>query len=123
MSGLRRFGSKAKGSRGEREVVAMLQAEGIGAEKQPLSGALGGKWKSDISAPILGRDITLQCKWQADGFKTLYDLLEREGDYGLCLRANRKPWLIVLRLDDFAYLARLSDEDRLRCLANGVDPL
>jgi hypothetical protein len=122
VSDRRRFGSKAKGSRGELEVVRALQAEGIAAEKQPLSGALGGRWKSDISAPILGQDITLQCKWKADGFKTLYDLLEKEGDYGLCLRANRKPWLIVLRLDDFAYLARLSDEDRLLCLANGVCP-
>ena len=39
--------AKRKGSRVEREIVKLLNDDGIDAHKQPLSGALDG-WKGDI---------------------------------------------------------------------------
>lgn len=113
--------SRDKGARAEREVVRIFQDNAVAAERVPLSGAVGGRFAADISVPILGDDKRIEVKCRATGFAQAYNWL---GDnYGLVIRADRKPPLMVVRLDDFAYLARLSDEDRLRCLAYGVDPL
>lgn len=115
MSGLR---SRNKGARIEREVVNLFQEAGIGAERVPLSGAAGGSYKGDVSMPVLGRDVTLEVKARAAGFKQIYGWLAE--NYGLVLRADRQQPLICLRLSDFAELARLSDELRLISEAHGV---
>lgn len=109
MSGLR---SRRKGLRTERETVSILQESGIAAERVPLSGAAGGKYTGDVSMPVLGRDVTLEVKHRKDGFKQVYDWLA--GNYGLVLRADRQQPLICLRLSDFAELARLSDDFRVK---------
>lgn len=109
MSGLR---SRNKGARIEREVVNLFQEAGIAAERVPLSGAAGGSYKGDVSMPVLGRDVTLEVKARASGFKSIYGWLSE--NYGLVLRADRQAPLIVLRLSDFAELARLSDEFRIQ---------
>jgi hypothetical protein len=111
--------SRDKGGRMERSVVKVFQDNGVGAERVPLSGASGGRFSADITVPILGRDVKLECKVRASGFRTIYGWLS--DNYGLVVKADRAEQLIVLRLEDFAHLARLSDEDRLRCLAYGVD--
>jgi hypothetical protein len=98
--------SKAKGSGFEREVVARLQELGLAAEKQPLSGMLGGKYCDDIkiSVPVLNCDKTIECKRRARAFSTIYGFLGSA--YGLVLRDDRTPPLVVLRLEDFAALAK-----------------
>lgn len=115
MSGLK---SRNKGARIERETVRILQDGGIAAERVPLSGAAGGSYKGDVSMPVLGRDVTLECKARAAGFTSIYKWLA--SNYGLVLRADRHQPLIVLRLRDFTELARLSDELRLISEAHGV---
>jgi Holliday junction resolvase len=105
-------GPRQKGSRAEREAVAILQAAGIAAERIPLSGAAGGSFVGDITAPVLGIDRRLECKCRAAGFATIYRWLA--GHYGLLLRADRSQPRIVLRLQDFAELAIRADEDRER---------
>lgn len=115
MGGLR---SRNKGARIEREAVNLLQEAGIAAERVPLSGAVGGSYKGDVSMPVLGHDVTLEVKARAAGFKQIYGWIA--GNYGLVLRADRQEPLICLRLSDFADLARLSDELRLFSEANGV---
>lgn len=109
MSGLR---SRNKGARVEREVVHICQESGIAAERVPLSGAAGGSYKGDVSMPVLGRDVTLECKARANGFKQIYDWMA--DNYGVVLRADRKQPLICIRLTDFVELARLSDEFRVQ---------
>jgi hypothetical protein len=111
--------SRDKGGRMERSVVKVFQDNGVGAERVPLSGASGGRFSADITVPVLGQDVKLECKVRASGFRTIYGWLGE--NYGLVIKADREEQLIVLRLDDFAHLARLSDEDRLRCLAYGVE--
>lgn len=111
--------SRDKGGRTERGVVKALQEQGLAAERVPLSGAAGGRYKADVSVPILGRDVTLEVKCRASGFRNIYSWLA--DNYGLVIKADRERALIVIPLDDFAHLARLSDEDRLRCLAYGVE--
>lgn len=82
--------SKTKGTRAEREVAKLLNGKRV-----PLSGAAGGEFAGDVIDPILGRG---EVKRRRDGFKQLYTWLEGK-DY-LALRADRREWLIVLRLND-----------------------
>ena len=91
--------ARAKGNRGERAVVRFLQHYGFAAERVPLSGAARGRFGGDISVPVLGRDLRGEAKCRGDGggFKSLYDWIE--GRDFLVIRADRKPLLIVARLE------------------------
>lgn len=67
-------GSKAKGSRYEREFVQICQDYGIPAHRVPLSGALGGRFSDDV---VVGDTWRIECKYRATGtgFKRLYGWL------------------------------------------------
>lgn len=100
--------SKRKGDGFELEVVHFLQAAGIAAEKIPLSGAIkGGSFEGDIAVPVRGIDRKLECKRRAKKFGTLYGWMG--ANYALVVRDNRTEPLVVLRLADFAELARPAD--------------
>ncbi|NPV27229.1 MAG: hypothetical protein HPY81_07250 [Firmicutes bacterium] len=76
---------KTKGTCAEREIAKIL-----GGQRIPLSGS-AGELKGDLTVPGLGlREV----KRRKDSFKELYKWLE--GRDFLALRADRKPWLIVL---------------------------
>lgn len=92
--------SKRKGSAGEREFADL-----IGGKRVPLSGALGGEYSNDVTAP---NGWSIEVKRRADGFKTIYDwvLDERENPDAVAFRADRKPWLIVMHVDKFIELMR-----------------
>ncbi len=97
--------SKRKGDGFEREVVAILQNHGIAAEKIPLSGAIkGGSFEGDIDCPVRGIDRKLECKRRARAFGTLYGFLGT--NFAVVVRDNRTPPLVLMRLDDFAELAK-----------------
>jgi hypothetical protein len=79
-----------------RAIVRLLQDAGIGAERVPLSGSVGGSYSGDISVPCLGRDLVVEAKSRARGFKELYRwLVNRDA---LVLRADRCDALVVLPL-------------------------
>jgi hypothetical protein len=88
--------SRAKGARGERHFVHLLQAAGFAAERVPLSGAAGGRYVGDVSVPLLGIDRTVECKVRARGFRELYGWLE--GRDLLVVRADRSEPLVVAPL-------------------------
>ncbi len=81
--------SRDKGNRGERELARLL-----GGVRVPLSGAAGGRYSGDVDVPGLGRG---ECKWRADGFKTLRRWLE--GKDFLALRSDGEPWLVVMEVE------------------------
>src|SRR4051794_40328837 len=112
--------SRDKGARTERAIVKAFQDGGMAAERVPLSGAAGGRFSSDITVPVLGRDVKGEVKCRAEGFRELYKWLGVE-NYGLVIKADRLRPLMVLDLAEFAHLARLSEEDRLLCERFGVD--
>ena len=98
MSGLR---SRRKGYEGEREFVNLY-----GGERMPLSGAQGGSFTGDVvGLPYLGRG---EIKRRARGFKTIYDWLA--GNDFLAMRADRKPWLVCMKMDDLKLLLDEMDE-------------
>jgi Holliday junction resolvase len=102
MSGRR---SRAKGSRTERGVVNALKASGIAAVRVPLSGAVGGRFAGDIVLPLMGRDLCVEVKARADGFRELYSWLE--GRDALIVKADRREPLVVVRLPLAAEIAKL----------------
>src|SRR5215472_3964287 len=94
MSGARH---RQKGNRLERAIVRLLQEHGLAGERVPLSGAARGRFGGDISVPVLGRDLRGEAKCRGNGFNRLYDW--PEGRDFLVIRADRKPLLIVTKLD------------------------
>jgi Holliday junction resolvase len=89
--------SRDKGQRREREFAKLIQGERI-----PLSGAAGGRFGNDVE----GLGLKFEVKAKKDGFKTLYKWLEdeREKPDALALKADRKDWLVVMKLDKFIEL-------------------
>ena len=108
MSGRR---SRDKGARVERGIVMALQAAGLAAVRVPLSGAAGGRFSGDVIMPLAGRDLCLEVKARADGFRKLYDWL-RDRDV-LIVKADRQEPLVVVRLSMAAALvAQISTETK-----------
>ena len=87
--------SKRKGYRLENELAGILREMGLNAERIPLSGAGGGSFSGDL---IVEGKIA-EVKGRKDGFKNLYKWLE--GRDILFIRADRKEWLVVVRLKDW----------------------
>jgi Holliday junction resolvase len=99
--------SRAKGARGERGLVHALQAGGIAAERIPLSGAMGGKFRGDVSIPCLRKDLTAEVKVRAAGFQQIYAWLQ--GADLLAIKADRCDYLICMPLDLFSRLVLVAD--------------
>jgi len=90
---------RRKGSDGEREFARL-----IGGERVPLSGAAGGSYTGDV----VGLGLRWEVKRRADGFRSLYDWLE--GKDALAVRADRKPWLVVMPLETLLEITEARSE-------------
>ena len=99
--------SRDKGAREERSIVNAWQAIGYAAERVPLSGAAGGRFSGDVDIPILNVNRKFEAKLRADGFKQIYSWLGEH--FGLFLRADNKPRLVVLRELDFQALCMAAE--------------
>jgi Archaeal holliday junction resolvase (hjc) len=102
MSGRR---SRSEGARTERSIVNALQANGIAAVRAPLSRAVGGRFAGDVILPLLGRDLCVEVKARADGFRELYGWLA--GRDVLVVKADRREPLVVIRLSLATEIAKL----------------
>jgi hypothetical protein len=103
MSGRR---SRSKGARTERSIVNALRASGIAAVRVPLSGAAGGRFAGDILLPVMGRDLCVEVKGRAAGFRELYSWLTNRDV--LIVKADRQEPLVVLRLSLAAQIAKVA---------------
>jgi hypothetical protein len=74
--------SRNKGARVERELVHTLTAAGFTALRVPLSGAAKG-FEYDVIAAKDGRNFSFEVKARGVGFKTVYDLYNREAKDGV----------------------------------------
>ena len=105
MTGGRR--ARDKGNRVERSIVKALQAAGLGAERLPLSGSVGGSYTGDLTVPLLGRDMVAEVKARATGFAQLYSWLECRDL--LVVKADRREPLVVLPLRLAAEIATAAE--------------
>lgn len=85
-----------KGARREREFARLVNSRRV-----PLSGSAGGPFGGDV---VLPNGWRAQVKARAGGWRTLYRDLD--GADLLALRADRRPWLVVLPLERFLGLLR-----------------
>jgi hypothetical protein len=79
-------------------------ANGIAAERVPLSGAAGGRFVGDIVLPLMGRDLRVDVKARADGFRELYSWLDQRDV--LIVKADRQEPLVIVRLSLAAEIAK-----------------
>jgi Holliday junction resolvase len=96
--------SREKGARTERAIVHALQAKGFAAARVPLSGAVGGRFGGDVVMSLIGRDLCIEVKARADGFRELYGWLD--GRDVLIVKADRLEPLVVVRMSLAAEIAR-----------------
>lgn len=85
--------SRDKGYRGERNLVKLLNEAGIKAKRIPLSGAT---W---MKGDLVIENMKAEVKVRKEGFKRIYDWLS--GNDLLFLKADRKDYLVVMRLNLF----------------------
>lgn len=91
---------KDKGYRGENNLRHLLQDAGIECKRIPLSGASAILPGCDL---LIGEDERqAEVKIRGNGFKKLYDWLANN-EY-LFVKADRLPYLAVMRVDDFIKL-------------------
>ncbi len=96
-------GPKLKGDRGEREFCKLYG--GQRTYWQPGK----GKEPDTVDVPYLGRG---EIKWRGRGFQSLYNWLA-ENDF-LAMRADRKDWLVCMKMDDLKLLLDEMDEFKRR---------
>ena len=96
--------SRAKGDRFETEVVKSFAADGIVAQRVPLSGAAGGMFGGDIQVLLRPGQVKLECKVRARAWLDLYGWIV--GNYALVIKRDREEPLVVMRLSDFKRLAK-----------------
>src|ERR1700740_2976001 len=94
MTGGRR--PRAKGNRFERSLVRLFQDAGFASERVPLSGSAGGSYSGDLTVPVIGRDLGVEAKARADGFRKLYAWLD--GRDAWIVKADRRDALVVIPL-------------------------
>jgi hypothetical protein len=89
--------SRAKGTRGEREVVSLARSAGLAAERTWHLAQSPNERERCCDVRIAGR--AYQVKRSRDGFGALYDALEHVA--GLFVRADGRGWLVVVRAEDY----------------------
>ena len=89
--------SRDKGYRTENNVRKSALVNDLKAYRVPLSG--GGSIKGDVIVNNGIDEWVLEVKCRKDGFKKIYDWL-KDND-ALILKADNKPELAVLPMDDF----------------------
>ncbi len=105
--------SRDKGNRAERALVRFLQERGFAAERVPLSGSAGGSYIGDLSVPVIGRDLCVEVKARADGFRSLYEWIENRDV--LIVKADHREPLVVLRLRLAADIAEVAERGKTIC--------
>ena len=93
--------SKRKGYRGEAEIVRLLRQHGVDAKRVPLSGSAKHFQPGDV---VIEGYLTAEVKRRKNGFKQLYEWLENRNL--VFLRADRRPWLVVMDFELFLQLMR-----------------
>jgi hypothetical protein len=86
---------RQKGNRRERSLVRILQAAGFAATRVPLSGSVGGRFRGDVTTPLLGRDLLVELKARRR-FAQVYDWISNADV--LVIQGDRQQPLVVVRL-------------------------
>jgi len=99
--------SRNKGNYHERWFVKWLEAIGLKAKRQPLSGSLGGEYSGDIVVEIKGQRLVAEVKYRdTSNFPNPFKVLDNR-DIALYKRRRGDPQtLVIIPGDLFATLIR-----------------
>lgn len=112
-SSISRDGVKSEIARAERTLVHALQTAGFAAERVSLSGAMRGRFGSDLSVPLLGVDRRCEVKVRGHGFIQLYGWLEGGADLSI-VRADRRTPLVIVPWKLAVEIATLAERGRTK---------
>jgi hypothetical protein len=98
--------SRSKGAGGELEVLHLGQDAGFAVTKQSRMYQAG----HDLDWPLLGVDRRVEVKRHANGQARLYAWLAPV--YAVIHRADRREWMITLRLSDALQIAKAAERGR-----------
>ncbi|RLJ00775.1 MAG: hypothetical protein DRP08_06260 [Candidatus Aenigmatarchaeota archaeon] len=88
--------ARKKGYRGENEIVKLFKAQGFEAKRVPLSGA-NELLKGDVVIELKGKSMIGEVKRRKGGMCMAYEVLDQKDLY--FFRADRKGWLVTLKLE------------------------
>ncbi len=99
--------NRNKGNYHERWFVKWLEAIGLKAKRQPLSGSLGGEYSGDIVVEIKGQRLVAEVKYRdTSNFPNPFKVLDNR-DIALYKRRRGDPQtLVIIPGDLFATLIR-----------------
>ena len=111
--------SKRKGNSGELELLHLLENRGIPChrnEQGMFADFRGGKANPDVWAKVGGKE--LHCEVKRTERLSLYTALQQaqrdaEGTAAVPVvvhRMNRRPWVVVLALDDFLMMTQEKEQ-------------
>lgn len=97
--------NKLKGTYHEKWFVTWLNAIGIKAKRQPLSGSLGGEYSGDIKLEIMGHELVGEVKYRdKSGFPSPYSVLENRDIAFYKRRTGSPQTLVIMSGETFAML-------------------
>jgi len=95
-------GKRVKGRRGEHEVVAVFRSWGVESKRMPLSGAVEG-FEGDVMLNLPhGLPVAPLIEVKTGHGKHAFAYNNLGDNWALAFRADRKDWLVTLRLEDLA---------------------
>lgn len=97
--------SKSKGTRLENLLVDTFIEHGIAAERVPLSGSIGGKYKDDVIIGSIDQPLMrYECKNRENIADYMWDW--QEGVDAVVIKKNHKKPLVVITLDQYIELIK-----------------
>jgi Holliday junction resolvase len=88
--------NKQKGSYHERKIEDWFKQLDIEAERQPLSGSLGGKYRGDIKLNLRGMELIVEVKYRdKSNFPSPFSVLEGR-DMAVFKRRTGSPQTVVI---------------------------
>jgi hypothetical protein len=84
--------ARQKGDRHERKIVNSLKEAGIGAERVPLSGAVGGTFGGDIHIGSFRAEV--KARANGEGFRSL-ERWKGDNDFLILARDRAEPQVLM----------------------------
>lgn len=103
--------NKSKGTYHEKWFIKWLEKIGINCERQPLSGALGGKYRGDIKLNLMGHELVGEVKYRdKSNFPSPFSVLDNRDIAFYKRRTGSPQTLVIVSGDTFLKLMENNDE-------------
>jgi len=91
--------NKQRGYEHEREIVLWAQANGLDCRRIFGSGAFKHQLGDEFAGDIVLAGLRVEAKRRKTGFKVIYDAFDQDDSDVVCVRADRKERLWIVKDD------------------------